>query len=856
MSLRRYGTFTGGIDLPDEKADTLDLPVAACAPLKLLAVPLAPCGTGAARPLVGPGQRVAAGQRIAAAAVGDGSVDVFAPLDGRVSRLTTACVAAGDGFVQCPAVEIDDLSSPPPPLPQPRATRAWTEAGTDELLAQLAAGQLVTLRRRPVPLAAWLDRARRRRCRTLIANLMEHEPYVTADHRLLVERPAEVLEGLAVLARALEARRVYLAADRRRTGRYEAAADAAERFGIDLIALPHKYPMGADTILAKVLTRREAAPGADTTSVGAAVIDAATCLAVYHWAACETRTTGRVVTLAGPGVEKPANLYVPFGASCAELLGAAAREALVVHGGPMAGLPLAGSAVVAAATGALVALPPERAPAPGPCIRCGWCTDHCPARLNVAALNDAFELALVARAAAWRAEACVACGVCSYVCPARLPLTQRIGRLKRRLAPAEESAAPPPDAEESPARLEAAPAAAPFLRAPEGARTVFLVTMLAAAAPLLGGLVLFGWRAGIVVALSAGSCAFVERLYYRVTRAPSLLGRSHGVLTGLLLGLTLPAFVPWYVPVVAGAFAVLVGKAVFGGVGHFVWQPALVGRLAVTVLLPAQLTVASAKFAAAPAPQPFLARGHLLVGDVTSAARAPDGLSWRTETAPEGAAAFLVVPPAAMLRGLTDRSAPRYGALVYVPEDLPNPRPAGLLRLPPLANLLHGARPGGIGETSVVLVIVAGLYLVYRNFVKWQLPFAFVAAAAAAAAVAPIYLVGPNDVTVTRWLPIHAVEGLGVGVTYVSYQLLATELLLAAFFLATEMTSRPVGGGSQVVFAAGCGIVGMLLHLYTQVPTPFFMGVLAMNTFTPTLDRLWRPRVFGTPRLAWLRREK
>jgi electron transport complex protein RnfC len=96
--------------------------------------------------------------------------------------------------------------------------------------------------------------------------------------------------------------------------------------------------------------------------------------------------------------------------------------------------------VVGPATTALLALDgaANHGP-PSPCIRCGWCTDHCPARLNVAALNDDYELALVDRARRTGVAACVDCGVCTYVCPARLPLTQRVRQLKRaaRRLPAE-----------------------------------------------------------------------------------------------------------------------------------------------------------------------------------------------------------------------------------------------------------------------------------------------------------------------------------------------------------------------------------------------------------------------------------
>ncbi|MHC4983359.1 MAG: RnfABCDGE type electron transport complex subunit D, partial [Planctomycetota bacterium] len=193
---------------------------------------------------------------------------------------------------------------------------------------------------------------------------------------------------------------------------------------------------------------------------------------------------------------------------------------------------------------------------------------------------------------------------------------------------------------------------APFLRAPENARTVFAVTLAAACAPLAAGLMLFGWRAGVVAGVSIASCAFIERLYYRVSRTPALLGRSHAYLTGALLALTLPAFVPWYVPVVASAFAIIIGKAIFGGVGHFVWQPALVGRLAVAVMFPSIMS---------PVDWPLLARSRLLVGDVCKVKTPEDYRAWSRQPPLRGADGFRLPPPQRALAKLTRTTAAEAG---------------------------------------------------------------------------------------------------------------------------------------------------------------------------------------------------
>jgi electron transport complex protein RnfD len=304
--------------------------------------------------------------------------------------------------------------------------------------------------------------------------------------------------------------------------------------------------------------------------------------------------------------------------------------------------------------------------------------------------------------------------------------------------------------------------------------------------------------------------------------------------------LTLPPTVPLYIPVIASAFAIIVGKAIFGGVGHFLWQPALVGRLAVAVMFPALLN---------PIYWPILAQDQLVVGDAGRARRVLKYTQWAGRPSPSDGDGFLVRHPAAFLRGLTDPDRPRYSALATTPAEQARAKPAALRSLPPISDLMYGARPGGIGETCAVIILVSGLYLVYRNYVKWQLPMAFLLAAAATAGIAPIFLAGPNDVTRTVWLPLLSSEGPDIGFTYVNYQLLSGGFLLAAFFLATEMTSRPVTTGGQVLFGLGCGLVGMLLKLYVNVPIPAYVAVLAMNTLTPTIDAMWRPRVMGQKRL-------
>ena len=444
---RRHLTFSGGIELADEKHFTLHSAITPAAMPRRLAVPLMPFGPqGPQTQLsVDIGSKVRAGDVIAtihaqdlpasdeasqemAAAPRD--VGVRAPLDGIVAGLVTAKIAASDGFAVVPAVEMIELSAPASFGPA-QADFDWSNSLPQELRQRITAAGLVVHGPRLQSLALYLAGAIEHKCSVLIANVMECQPYVTADHRLLVEYGGAVVRGLAILAKAVGAKQTILAVDHRRVGEYRSLLRPAQEHGIERLALAHKYPIGLDRMLAGVLTGREVPPGGSALDVGAAVVNAATCLAVFRQVACGLPALGRVVTISGPRIPKPANVWAPLGMPIRELAGV---DGPLVHGGPMVGLSCGDDAVVTPATDAVLALEPGKTQPPGACIRCGWCSDHCPARLNVSALNDMYELGQVDRASKAGVAACLECGVCSYVCPAYLPMMQRIKQLKQAVS--------------------------------------------------------------------------------------------------------------------------------------------------------------------------------------------------------------------------------------------------------------------------------------------------------------------------------------------------------------------------------------------------------------------------------------
>ena len=411
--------------MPDDKGSALNEPISAWDRVKSISLPLGPNARSAGAPIVKKGQRVKTGELLANAP--DETPDIFAPTGATVTGLGTVEVAGRYAMRKTPCVELK-LSSKIdiPTSASPKCK--WRSISDAALWDRITEGQVTVHRPGSVPLSRWVLQARGKSCALLVVNAMEQQPLVTANHRLLVDYGPQVLEGLAILARAAGITDMALVVPRRRTDAYRDLSETSCKFNITQIALLHKYPTEADAILTKVLTRRNVPPGGTPMDVQVAVIDPATCFAAYRWVACGQRLSGRVVTVSGVKGKSAGNYFIPFGTRCLDI--APSSDGIVIHGGPLVGLRCSETAVVTPATDAVLSISPTPYTPSSPCIRCGWCTDHCPARLNVASLNDDFELSLVEHARRADVTACVGCGVCSYICPARLPLMQRVRQLK------------------------------------------------------------------------------------------------------------------------------------------------------------------------------------------------------------------------------------------------------------------------------------------------------------------------------------------------------------------------------------------------------------------------------------------
>ncbi|OWY72366.1 hypothetical protein B7486_05450 [cyanobacterium TDX16] len=349
----------------------------------------------------------------------------------------------------------------------------------------------------------------------------------------------------------------------------------------------------------------------------------------------------------------------------------------------------------------------------------------------------------------------------------------------------------------------------------------------------LFGTLLFGVAAAKVLLVAMVSAVLTDFIAGYARGRGVVGGLSHAALTGLLLGLTLPATVAWYVPTVGAAVAVIFGKVVFGGFGHYFWQPALVGRVVVQLVFLPSLALGSVESV-----RPVLAPGHLLVGRLESTQEVSMAgyRGWQDMPATAGNDALSMPTPLQSLRAFAEGKVKPDGDLVYTPlvRDM----------LPPWEDTIFGTIPGGIGETCVLALLVGGLYLIYRGFIRWQLPATMFAAAFLAAGLLPVEYGGAEGGY--DWFPIFAVEnGRAVGLAYVMYHLTSGGLMLGAFLLAGDMVTTPMRASGQIIFAAGVGTLTIFMRLYGVAECACYWSILILNTLVMPIDRQMKRTVLG-----------
>lgn len=272
----------------------------------------------------------------------------------------------------------------------------------------------------------------------LIINGVECEPYLTADHRLMLEKSRELIVGVKILMKAIGVEKAYIGIEANKPDAISKLTDlCAKEQGIEVVPLKLKYPQGGEKQLINAVSGREVPSGKLPIDAGAVVQNVGTAFAVYEAVQKNKPLIERIVTVTGDTVATPSNFRARIGTPVAELIAAAGgdveKSGKIISGGPMMGKAMANlESTVTKGTSGILMLSEEKAvrPEAGPCIRCAKCVDACPMGLEPYLLMQYSQRQMWAEDEANHIMDCIECGCCIFSCPAKRPILDyvRLGK--------------------------------------------------------------------------------------------------------------------------------------------------------------------------------------------------------------------------------------------------------------------------------------------------------------------------------------------------------------------------------------------------------------------------------------------
>ena len=427
--LKRAATFEHGIH-PDYHKETGSLPIKRLAFAPRLIVPLSQHIGKPAVCCVNVGQEVRRGEVIATA---DGfvSVPVHAPATGVVESIGVMPAANGK-MVDTITIRVYQADGQEVQVREPRDVESMTK---QELLLAIQQTGIAGFGGATFPAHVKLSVPPETVIDTLVVNGAECEPFLTCDHRVMVERTQDMIRGIRIAMKVSGAPRTIIGVEDNKPDAIAAIQAALPADGtITVQALETKYPQGAEDTIIYALLGREIPAGQRPASIGVLVNNVMTLTYLGRLLAAGEGIVERVLTVAGPAVEKPGNYIVPIGTPLRFLLeqvGAHSNAKEIILGGPMMGMTISSLDVpVTKGTSGVLAFGQSLLPASSQrvysCIKCGECLNVCPKFLNpsqlgLLAAKREYEL----MAERYNLDRCFECGCCSYVCPSHIPLVQQ-----------------------------------------------------------------------------------------------------------------------------------------------------------------------------------------------------------------------------------------------------------------------------------------------------------------------------------------------------------------------------------------------------------------------------------------------
>ncbi|MBK1673944.1 electron transporter RnfD [Ectothiorhodospira shaposhnikovii] len=312
------------------------------------------------------------------------------------------------------------------------------------------------------------------------------------------------------------------------------------------------------------------------------------------------------------------------------------------------------------------------------------------------------------------------------------------------------------------------------------------------------GVYLFGWPALNLLLITILAAVLFEALCLRIAGRPvsPFLMDGSAIVTGLLLALTLPPWAPWWIGVLGAAFAIIVGKHVFGGLGQNLFNPAMLARVALLVSFPLEMTTWIT-------PSPLFSEG------------APGFLEGLAITF--GLAA---IPDAVTGATVLGEAQTGFSRDLGLSETLP-----GVYA--PLQQAL-GFVPSSLGEGSALLLLAGGLLLMAKRIITWDVPVA---------------MLGTLVILSTVFMLIDPERYAGPGL-----HLFSGAAMLVAFFIITDPVTSPSTVAGRLLFGAGCGLLIYVIRTWGGYPEGAAFAVILMNALTPLIDHYLRPRAYGRTR--------
>ena len=424
----RSNTFRHGVHPPAHKSETSGLPIRQFPFAPLLVLPVAQhIGTPSAI-IVREGQEVTRGQ-VLAEAVGYVSVPLHAPVSGTVRKLANVPTLGGK---MVPGIYLEAFPFSTQEVLTGTPIDVET-ASAEEILQGIQHAGIVGLGGAGFPTHVKLKVPEGKKCDVLLINGIECEPYLTTDHRVMLEQADDVFRGIRYLMKATGAQRTIIGIE---ANKQDAADHLAARIPagapIAVAVVPVKYPQGSEKMLITSVLVVEVPSGGLPIEVGAVVVNVATTAEIGRLLPYGRGIQERVITITGPGVKKKGNYLIPIGTPLRyvlEQVGVTDHISEVYLGGPMMGTAVSNLDIsIVKGTSGVVVFTEEEVQAEQhiyPCIKCGACVEACPISLNPSKLGilAKFE-AYDEMAANHHLMDCFECGSCSYVCPSHIPLVQ------------------------------------------------------------------------------------------------------------------------------------------------------------------------------------------------------------------------------------------------------------------------------------------------------------------------------------------------------------------------------------------------------------------------------------------------